>query len=158
MTFVIATLVIILGVIIFSFTVSNIILITFFAIPFTKKLEKISLLKTNYIVSSYIIKLIIQIFILFATTTIFYIYFLNGTFISLMIGYAFGAIGIITKIKQFSLNMNNFSDYFEINKDYFWEELIAKYNEDKNKLLEFIVAASDKFDDNSTRKEIGNKI
>ena len=67
MTFVIATLVIILGVIIFSFTVSNIILITFFAIPFTKKLEKISLLKTNYIVSSYIIKLIIQIFILFAT-------------------------------------------------------------------------------------------
>ena len=57
-----------------------------------------------------------------------------------MIGYAFGVVGIITKIRQFGLNMNNFSDYFETNKDYFWEELIAKYNEDRNKLLEFIVA------------------
>lgn len=141
MTFVIATIVIVLGVIIFSFTVSNIILITFLAIPFTQKLEKISLLKNNHIIRSYVIKLFIQVIILLATTSFFYIYFFDSVFVSLMIGYAFGVVGIITKIRQFSLNMNNFSDYFETNKDYFWEELIAKYNEDRNKLLEFIVVA-----------------
>ena len=142
MTFVIATVVIILGVVIFSFTISNIILITFFAIPFTKKLEKISLLKNNHIIRSYIIKLFIQVIILLATTSLFYIYFLDGAFISLMIGYAFGVVGIITKIKQFGLNMNNFSDYFETNKDYFQKTWIAKYNEDRTyKLLEFIVVA-----------------
>ncbi len=140
MTFVIATVVIILGVVIFSFTIINIILITFFAIPFTQKLEQISLLKNNHIIRSYVIKLFIQAIILLAATLLFYIYFLDGAFISLMIGYAFGVVGIITKIRQFGLNMNNFSDYFETNKDYFWEELIAKYNEDRNKLLEFIVA------------------
>jgi len=142
MTFIIATIVIILGVIIFSFTISNILLITFFAIPFTKKLEKISLLKNNHIVRSYLIKLFIQVIIFLATTSFFYIYFLDSAFISLMIGYAFGIVGIIVKIKQFGLSMNNFSDYFETNKDYFWEELVAKYNDDRNKLLEFIIAAS----------------
>lgn len=141
MTFIIATIVIILGVIIFSFTISNIILITFFAIPLTKKLEKISLLKNNHIIRSYVIKLFIQVIILLAITSFFYIYFLDGAFISLMIGYAFGTIGIITKIKKFSLNMNNFSEYFETNKDYFWEELVAKYDQDRNRLLEFIIAA-----------------
>jgi len=140
MTFVIATVVIILGVVIFLFTISNIILITFFAIPFTQKLEQIFLLKNNHIIRSYIIKLFIQVTIILAITSLFYIYFLDGAFISLMIGYALGVVGIITKIRQFGLNMNNFSDYFETNKDYFWEELIAKYNEDRNKLLEFIVA------------------
>lgn len=141
MTFVIATLVIILGVIVFSFTVSNIILIAFFAIPFTQKLEKNNLLKHNQIIRDYIIKLFIQVVILFAITLLFYTYFLDGAFISLMIGYAFGFVSIITKIKEFSLNMNNFSDYFETNKNYFWEELIAKYNEDRDKLLEFVIVA-----------------
>lgn len=143
MTFIIATIVIILGVIIFSFTISSIILITFFAIPLTKKLEKISLLKNNHIIRSYVIKLFIQVIILLATTSFFYIYFLDGAFISLMIGYAFGTIGIITKIKQFGLNMNNFSDYFETNKDYFWDELITKYDEDRDKLLKFIITANE---------------
>lgn len=141
MTFIIATIVIILGVIIFSFTISNILLITFFAIPFTQKLEKISLLRNNHIIRSYVIKLFIQIIILIVITSFFYIYFLDSVFISLIVGYTFGAIGILTKIKQFGLNMNNFSDYFETNRDYFWEDLIAKYNEDRNKLLEFIIAA-----------------
>jgi|SRR3989339_261144 len=142
MTLVIATIVIILGVIIFSFTISNVILIIFFAIPFTKKLEKINLLKpNNHIIRSYVMKLFIQVIILFAITISFYIYFLDGTFISLMIGYVLGFMGIITKIKEFRLNMNNFSDYFETNKDYFWEELVSKYDDDKNKLLEFVVVA-----------------
>lgn len=141
MTFIIATIVIILGVIIFSFTISNILLITFFAIPFTQKLEKISLLKNNHIIRNYVVKLFIQVIILIAVTSFFYIYFLDGAFISLVIGYAFGVMAVITKIKQFGLNLNNFSDYFETNKDYFWEELIAKYSEDRNKLLEFIVTA-----------------
>lgn len=143
MTFIIATIVIILGVIIFSFTVGNIILITFFAIPFTQKLEKISLLKNNHIIRNYVIKLFIQVTILIAITSFFYIYFLDSVFISLIIGYAFGVMAIITKIKQFSLNMNNFSDYFETNKDYFWEELITKYDEDRDKLLKFIITASE---------------
>ncbi len=141
MTFIIATIVIILGVIIFSFTISNILLITFFAIPFTQKLEKISLLKNNHIIRNYVVELFIQVIILITVTSFFYIYFWDSAFISLMIGYAFGVMAVITKIKQFGLNLNNFSDYFETNKDYFWEELIAKYSEDRNNLLEFIVVA-----------------
>ncbi len=141
MTFVIATIVIVFGIIIFSFTISNVTLIVFFAIPFTQRLEKISLLKSNHIIRNYIIKLFIHIIILLAVTLIFYIYFLDSAFISLMIGYVFGFVGVITKIRQFGLNNNNFSDYFDTNKNYFWDELIAKYNEDKEKLLQFITIA-----------------
>jgi len=144
MTFIIATIVIFLGVIVFSFTISNTILILFFAIPFTKKLEKVSLLKSNNIIASYIVALFIQIFIFSVVTIIFYIYFIDSYFISLMVGYAFGLLGIITKIKQFGLNMNNFSDYFEKNKNYFWEELVDKYNTDREELLKFIIVAVNK--------------
>ncbi|MSR85565.1 hypothetical protein EXS71_04000 [Candidatus Uhrbacteria bacterium] len=140
MTFIIATIVIILGCLIFSFTISNILLITIFAIPLTKTLEKKSLLKTNRIIPSYLVALSIQIFILLAITAAFFVYFLDGAFVSLMLGYACGALGIMTKIKTFGLNINNFSDYFETNKDYFWEELIVQYHDDKNKLFNFIVA------------------
>ena len=144
MTFIIATIVIFLGIIVFSFTISNIILILFFAIPFTKKLERTGLLKKNNITSSYIIALFVQVLIFFGVTTIFYAHSPYGYFISLMIGYVLGTISIITKLKEFGLNMNNFSDYFEKNKTYFGEEIIDKYNENKAELLKFIIMAIDK--------------
>ncbi|MFA6407842.1 MAG: hypothetical protein WCV80_04065 [Candidatus Paceibacterota bacterium] len=141
MIFVIATVVIFFGVIIFSFVASNIILILFFAIPFTKKLEGKNLLKpNNHIIRNYIVTLFIQLVVFFVITTPFYIYFLDSAFISLVVGYMFGMVGIIIKIKEFGLNLNNFSDYFETNSRYFWEELIIKYNEDKNKIFDFVTA------------------
>ena len=133
-------MVILLGIIVFSITVSNIFLILFFAIPFTKKLNKVSLLKHNTIIYSYLVALILQIVILSVMTLIFYIFFFDGPFISLMIGYGFGMLGIVVNFKKFGLNLNNFSDYFEKNKMYFWEELVDKYDNNIYGLLRFIVA------------------
>ena len=141
MTFIIAIIIFFLGLIIFSFTGSNIILILFFGIPFTKKLEKIDLLKSNNpIISRYIVSLFIQIIILFVSATILYIFFPDSYFISLMVGYIFGLFGIISKINQFGLNKNNFSDYFEVNEKYFSEESIELYN--SGVLFGFIISKS----------------
>ncbi|MFC1615778.1 hypothetical protein ACFL21_01445 [Patescibacteria group bacterium] len=141
MTYIITAVVIFLGIVVFSFVISNIILILFFAIPITKKLERISLLKNNNIISSYIVALLIEIIIFSVVTIIFYIYFTDSYFISLLVGFGFGLIGIITQIKKFGLNMNNFSDYFEKNKSYFWEELVNKYETNPEELLKFIRVA-----------------
>ncbi|GEM_PF-1250169 len=141
MNFLIATLVIIFGLTIFSFIIGNTLLIVFFAIPFTKKLEKLSLLKSNnHIVDSYLIALFIQIIIILSVTFIFYLSYFNSTFISLMIGYILGIIGVISNIKKFGLNMNNFTEYFDKNKDYFWPELVSKYNDNSHDLYKFITA------------------
>lgn len=138
MNFIIGIVVFILGLIIFSFTVGNILLILLFGIPFTKKLEKVNLLRHNNIITSYFISLVIQVIVLFTITVIFYIFFLDNVFISLMIGYMFGLFGIIGKRKEFGLNINNFSDYVRVNKDCFWEEVIVKYNKDMDSFLEFV--------------------
>lgn len=141
MTFVLATIVILFGIAVFSFTVSNILLVIFFAIPLTNKLTNKSLLKSNNIIRKYIITLFVQLLILLIVTFVFYVYFRDSAFISLLIGYAFGFMGIIARINSFKFNIHNFSDYFEINRRYFWEELIAKFDEDKGRFTEFIEAA-----------------
>lgn len=138
MTYIISTLIIILGLIVFSFTIGNIILIIFFAIPLTKKLEKVNILKKNNIIPSYIVALIIQIIIFTVTTSVFYIYLFDTYFIGLMIGYGIALLTIITKIKQFGLNLNNFSDYFEKNKIFFFEEFINIYESNNEKAMKFI--------------------
>lgn len=144
MTFIISVVIFIFGVLVFSFTVGNILLILFFGIPFTKKLEKCSLLKTNKIVRHYIISLFIQFIILFVITILFYIYFQNSYFISLVVGYIFGLFGIIGNGNKFGLNLDNFLDYFEVNKRYFFDELIVEYEKDKNKILEFVKSVTSK--------------
>jgi hypothetical protein len=140
MIFIIATIVIVLGIIIFSNTISNIIIITFFAIPFTRKLEKYFLLEGGRIINKYIIIIFVQIS-LFATVTLLFYTFFDGAFISLVIGYVFGLIAVITESRQLGLNMNNFSDYFETNRNYLTKELISKYEEDREKLLISIISA-----------------
>lgn len=139
MTNLIILVVSILGMIIFTTTVTNIILIIIFAIPFTKKLEKAGLIKRSKINRNYFIMFFVLIIILLSTTLIFYTFFLDSYFISLIGGYILGMIGIITTIKKFGLNINNFSDYFERNKRYFSEDLVSTYYKDKNELLNFII-------------------
>lgn len=138
MSTVINALLILAGLIIFSMSVSNIILILFFTIPFTKKLEKVYLLKHNNIVGSYIVAFFMQMLILLIPTLACFIFFSHGHFIYLLIGYVFSAFGIITKMKNFKLNLGNFSDYFAKNKEYFWEELVEKFKNNNEGLLKYI--------------------
>jgi len=145
MTFIIASVVVALSTIFFSFTVSNIILILFFAIPFTNKLEHTSLLKPNkHIVASYILALFFQLIITSVVVALFYVFFADSYFISLLVGFTFATIGTVTNISRFGLSFDNFSDYFEKNKDCFWEELVDHYNKDKNNLFNFIISEINK--------------
>jgi hypothetical protein len=143
MSIVINALLMLAGLIIFSMSVSNIILILFFAIPFTKKLEKVSLLKHNNIINSYKVAIVMQLLILLIPTTVFFIIFSRGHFAYLLIGYMFSIFGIIAKLKDFKLNMDNFSDYFAKNKKYFWEELVEKFKNNDEELLKYITALID---------------
>ena len=140
MSIIINALLMLAGLVIFSISVSNIILIIFFAIPFTKKLERICLLKHNNIINSYKVTIIIQILMLFIPTVVFFLIFSRGHFVYLLIGYMFSMFGIIAKMKDFRLNLNNFSDYFAKNKEYFWEELVEKFKNNDEGLLEYTTA------------------
>lgn len=133
-----ACLVAFFGIVVFSFTVGNILTILFFGIPFTRRLERAAILRKNAIIKSYVIALIVQVIILAVVTLIFYYFFSDGLFISLLVGYLLGLFGVIEKREQFGLNINNFSDYFEVNKEDFLEELIRKYYEDKEGLMVFL--------------------
>ena len=109
MTFILATIVILFGTALFYFTVGNILLAIFFTIPLTNKLDKNNLLKSNnYIVRSYIISVFFQFIILFGVTFVFYMFFKDSVFISLMIGYSFGLLAILTKINSFKLTIKVF--------------------------------------------------
>lgn len=141
MTFIIAIITIILGLMLFSFAVGNIVLVIAFAIPLTRKLERAHMLKSNnYIVRSYLVSLSIVTVTILAITAVSYLYLPDGPFISLMVGYGLGLVGIITKIKEFGLNMNNFSEYVQKNRPYFLEELVKLYDKDEQKLLALIKA------------------
>jgi hypothetical protein len=139
MTWILATITSIFGLLIFSMIVSNIILIIFFAIPLTAKLNKACLIKTNNITASYCVALIIQICVLSFVTFIFIKVIKDEYYISLFVGYGLGLLGIITKISSFSLNIMNFTEYFEKNKDYFWPQLVEKYKEDKGELYNYVL-------------------
>jgi hypothetical protein len=138
MTFIIATFVIIIGGSVFSFTVSNMILLIFFSIPFTIKLNNACLLKANRLIYSHILAILFQLIIFTIVTFVFYFFYRDGYFMSLLVGYFFGFIGVLTSLKKFGLNMNNFKDYFELNKDFFWEELVNMYDTDKVSVYEYI--------------------
>lgn len=117
-----------LGMVIFSFTVSNSILILFFGIPLTRKLNKKNLLRSHpNVIVSYLIALCVQLIILTTVTIAFYTAFSDSYFGSLLLGYVLGILGIIRARNQFGFNLNNFNDYLEKNKDSFWEELIDGY-------------------------------
>lgn len=116
MTFLIATIVILLGVTVFSFTISSILLITFFGIPVTYKMKKMYIIENLSPIRTYSISLVIQIIILLAVTLVFYVFFRDSFFISLLVGYGFGTIGILSKLGSMGMNVDNMSDYLETNK------------------------------------------
>lgn len=134
----------ILGLIVFSTSVINSIVILVFAIPFTKKLMKVNLLKTNDIIGFYSRSLLIQAFRLFIVTLIFYVLFRDTYFLSLIAGYFWGVFGVLFSFKKYRLNMDNFLDYYKVNKNYFYDEQIMQYNKNKDELLKFIIDRIDK--------------
>lgn len=135
MTWLISIIIFILGLLVFTFTISNIILILFFAIPTTKKIK---MLFDNHkvVIKSYIVTLIIQILIIVLITFIFYKFFTDTYFISLIAGYIFAFFGILFGFNKFKLNDDNLIDYFNFNKKHFQKELIEKYDDDKENVLE----------------------
>ena len=138
-TFLIATAVIFFGATIFIFTIGNSILTIFFIIPLTKKLENKSLLRSNNrVVSSYSIALFIWFTILIVSTAVFYIFFQDSYLSSLVVGYIFATLFLLKNRKKYSANKVNFFNYFEKNKDYFWEELVDRYYEDRSNFFNYI--------------------
>lgn len=113
MNFLNATLFWFIGLFITSFTLIPVVIIFRFAIPFTKDLEKRSLLvKDHGIVKKYLISTLILasiyltlIFILSVTTNSGFRGFVGGSFFSLLFG-----------ILKTGKNKDNISDYIETNK------------------------------------------
>lgn len=138
MNIILAWLVAGLGVIIFLFPISNIILLLSLTIPWTKKLNNSgAFTKEGYIAAKtqYRLSLALQIFLFAAVTTAFFIFFRYSVFISLLVGYLLGLFTIIIKRKSFNANANNISDYLEVNAKYFSKDLdvVAAHLVPKNK-------------------------
>jgi hypothetical protein len=117
------------GLAITSFTLIPVLIILFFGIPLTNKLEKKGLLKkSNGIKRGYMFNIIvfpIIYIVIFWAISRFFPYgtvgFLAGTILALFFG-----------IGQLGTNKNNVSDYFEVNKRHFTAEpeevLIAAFH------------------------------
>jgi len=125
--------------VIFSFTVANSVIILRFAIPVTKKLNQNNLLKpNNNILHRYKSNLAIQLLILFAVTLIFYIFFLDSYFISLMVGYAFACISLLGKYKDLGLTITNLAEYLEMNKETLQDEIVQKCDGDGALIFKYV--------------------
>lgn len=136
---IVATLVIILSTIVFSFTVTNSLLILFFALPLTKKLEKIKfIIPNNNIYNSYLIALGIQILIFALYTGAFSLLSGDGYFISMLVGYTLGVFSLVSKRSEIGMNRNNFTEYFEKNKQYFWSLLVTQSEKEGFDLYAFV--------------------
>ncbi len=103
------------GIFITSFTVIPILIIIFFGIPYTLKLERLGMLKNdNGIIRGYIISTLLLSTIFIGVTYLVY-RFANSGFI----GYAISVIFVvILGIGKVGNNRNNLSDYTETNKRY----------------------------------------
>ncbi len=91
------------------------------------------------IIQSYSISLLIQIGIIVAVTTLFIFMPTKNYLISLFVGYILGIVGIIQKASSFGVNIDNFTEYFEKNRDCFWPQLVTKYAENKQELFQYIL-------------------
>lgn len=113
LNFLFLTIFFIIGVFITSFTVIPILIIIFFGIPHTLKLERLGMLKNgNGIIRGYIISMLLLSTIFIGATYLVY-RFVNNSFIGYAISVVFVLVFGIGKVGN---NRNNLSDYIETNK------------------------------------------
>lgn len=126
--FFINLLFIFLGWIVSSFIILNILIILFFGMPITRKLEGKRLLKENNIIKNYWIAIIIlSIIYIIISISIFYFLSLN-TLIAFMAGSIFP---LFVARKKLGKNKDNIGDYINCNKDYF---ILENMEEEINKI------------------------
>lgn len=103
------------GLMVASFTIIPILIILFFGIPLTNKLEKRGLLHKNGIKKGYMLNLIIFPLIYLGVWWAITNFFPAGT-----IGFYVGTgASLLFGLGQTGTNKNNVSDYFETNKRHF---------------------------------------
>jgi len=121
--FFINLLFIFLGWIVSSFIILNILIILFFGMPITKKLEEKKLLKENNIIKSYRMAIII-LSIIYIVISISIFYFLS---INILIAFMAGSVfSLFVARKKLGKNKDNINDYINVNKDYFISENIKE--------------------------------
>lgn len=121
--FFINLLFIFLGWIVSSFIILNILIILFFGIPITKKLEEKKLLKENNIIKGYrMVMTILSMIYIAISISIFYFLSIN-TLIAFMAGSVFS---LFIARKKLGKNKDNINDYINVNKDYFISENIEE--------------------------------
>lgn len=109
-----------IGLVITSFTLVPILIILFFGIPTTRKLEKIKMLEeNNNIKKRYFISIIIFLLVFLITIIITFLFIKSG-FIGLLIGVGMTFLFSLGKLGK---NQNNISDYVEVNKRHFRSSL-----------------------------------
>ncbi len=120
MIFIIATGFWILGLILTSFTLLPILIILVFGIPTTNKLTRKSLLKPdNGIIKRYLTSITI-LFVIFVGTVVIILWLIpNG-----IIGFGIGTVlTLIFGVSKLGKNVNNVSDYLEVNERHFTKNL-----------------------------------
>ena len=106
----------IIGLVVGSFTLVQIVIILRFGIPITKKLERAGYLtENNPIIKRYLISIAILTIEFFCITLGTYL-FINTGFVSLVVGIVWSFVFAVDKTGN---NKNNFSDYLETNKQHF---------------------------------------
>ena len=99
-----------IGLVITSFTLVPILIILFFGIPATKKLEKIKMLEeNNNIVKRYLISLIILLMVFLIIIIITFLFFKSG-FIGFLVGVGMTFLFSLGKLGK---NQNNIGDYMD---------------------------------------------
>jgi hypothetical protein len=134
MTLLLAILVNVFGLVVFSFTITNLLLIIFVAAPTTKKLFKNGHLLLD-IKKIHFLSALIQAIIFLSITFFFYYFFTYTFFISLLIGYFFGFISLCFSFKKINLNIDNLSDYFLTNRKYIYTDLRERYESNPQQTL-----------------------
>ena len=102
------------GLVVGAFTITQILIILFFGIPFTLKLKREGKLKSLSPVRSYVISLVIlsALFCLF-------LWLVNRFLPSALIGYYIGiGISILASLGKVGANPANISDYLETNRSH----------------------------------------
>jgi len=105
-----------IGILVTSFTLVSILIILFFGIPFTKKLEKTKLLKSNNgIIHRYFISLILLAFIFLIVFKLIQFFIPNA-----LLGFIIGGIAaLFISLNKIGQNPDNIKDYVETNKKFF---------------------------------------
>lgn len=107
----------ILGLIICSFSLLQVLICIFFGIPITIKLTREGVLvRPNPIVKRYFLSIFILLTIFVTMTTLFYLYSPEFIFNGYVVGVV---ITLILAIGKFGKNQNNIDDFIETNSRYF---------------------------------------